>query len=115
MNRIITVPESVPLVIGAEPWTFTRALESIVDRAGEFNQTGSGIRASIRVLAAFKDAKVSDTVTLSEPDWALLKSAFNATPILPGPLSAGNPPQPVHVPGLTFLGYLDAVDNAEAK
>jgi hypothetical protein len=112
MKREIIIPASVPIEIDKQPWSFVTALTSMVDRAPEFNTTGPGIRTSIRIIEAFKDKKAGERVELEELDWKLLREVFNTTSVLPGKIISDG--QPVVIPGRTFIGYLNAVEEAKA-
>jgi len=115
-SRYITVPENANLVIGEMPWSFVQCVRHVVDTNPQFNETGVGIRAGVRILAQLQDALVGDTVVFDDGDWKLLSNTMEQpkqglVPALSITKSDGAP-EPITIPGRLFLHYLDALENA---
>ncbi len=112
--RYITIPPSVGLQVNGEPWTFTCCVRHVVNSHALFNQSGPGIRASIRVLDAFEKCnEPGKTVELQEEDWRLLQMAMEGSPLVPD--LADDAGRKLICPGRTFITYLEAVSDEATR
>jgi hypothetical protein len=93
----------------ATVWTHVRSIGWVVNTAKQFNDTGQGIRASIRVLAEVEGKDAGDVVELEQDDWRLLHEAFEA------PAQGFCPPLEQKIPGRMFLTYIDALSDEATK
>jgi hypothetical protein len=67
-----------PIVIGDKPYTYSmpQLVKWLVDTCKAFNESGVGIRASVRIEQTFAVGDVAPvSVTLSEEDWQRLRDA----------------------------------------
>lgn len=108
-KRRLTIPENLQVGPDMQEVTFTMYTDYLLNVYKAFNETGQGIRASIRIDAAFKDIKTDGEtaekprqyVDLEERDWEMLKNASEQPGV----------PYPVQ-PARLLVKYLDAIVKA---
>jgi hypothetical protein len=115
MKQEIIIPAPIDLIVNKEPWTFERCCQHVIDSNKQFNASGPGIRAAVRILAAIRKAVDEKTIaSLDEADLKLLSEAMEAPQAgwVPS-LSRSGPdgkeiPYPT-IPGRLFVSYVSAV------
>lgn len=95
----------------AEPpkFSFRTYVTYLLDSNPVFNESGSGLRASVRIDTAAK--KAGDVMSLADEDWALLREASESPKVRDrdGQIVTR---YPIH-PSRALLPFLDAIATAK--
>ncbi len=120
MPRYILVPESLPVSVNKEPWSFHRFIRHLVDNHPVFNNAGPGIRAGARILDALGETKVGSVCEIDEEDWQKLFGVVEApgdcgySPVMHQILEDGSK-IPFVIPGRAYMLYLNALGEENTK
>ena len=110
-KRRIYIPDTVTVGKAEQEVPYDDFIDFLLNVYQPFNSTGEGLRASVRIDAAYKNARKEEGEVIEKPreyfdledkDWRMLKEAANNPGVI----------YPIR-PARTILPYIDSIEDAE--